>query len=241
MKGIKEIFIFLVIGILLVFIDNFSQNDRNKIPVDDQLLTQLSQAFEIQFDRKPNDEELTNLLISWYEDEILYQEALTKGFDSDDEIVRRRLIQKYNDFLRTQAFSYEPTEEELRNFYEENLAMYMEPFNISFTHKFYRDKDSSEEDIFFSGDSFIGVTEIKVNSNFGEGFFQKILEKEDKRISSTYGWHKINDLKIYPEKIKSFEIVRDNVLNDFMLAHNAELYEANLLKIKDKYELIFNQ
>jgi len=48
-------------------------------------------------------------------------------------------------------------------------------------------------------------------------------------------------MKIYPEKIKSFEIVRDNVLNDFMLAHNAELYEANLLKIKDKYELIFNQ
>ena len=99
MKGIKEIFVFLAIGILLVFIDDFSQDDRNKIPVDDQLLTQLSQAFEIQFDRKPNDEELTNLLINWYEDEILYQEALTKGFDSDDEIVRRRLIQKYNDFL----------------------------------------------------------------------------------------------------------------------------------------------
>ena len=164
---------FLVIGILLVFIDDFSQDDRNKIPVDDQLLTQLSQAFEIQFDRKPNDEELTNLLINWYEDEILYQEALTKGFDSDDEIVRRRLIQKYNDFLRTQAFSYEPTEEELRTFYEVNLVRYMEPFNISFTHKFYKDKDSSEEDIFFSGDSFIGITEIKVNSNFGEGFFKR--------------------------------------------------------------------
>ena len=51
MKGIKEILVFLAIGILLVFIDDFSQDDRNKIPVDDQLLTQLSQAFEIQFDR----------------------------------------------------------------------------------------------------------------------------------------------------------------------------------------------
>ena len=241
MKGIKEILIFLVIGIVLVIIDNLSEDNTNKIPVDDQLLTQLSQAFELQFDRKPNDTELTNLLVSWYEDEILYQEALSKGFDLDDEIVRRRLIQKYNDFLRTQAFSYEPTEEELRTFYEENLVRYMEPFNISFTHKFYKDKDSSEEDIFFSGDSFVGITEIKVNSNFGEGFFQRILEKENKRINSTYGWHEINDLKIYPEKVKSFEIIKDDVLNDFMIAHNAELYEANLLKIKDKYELIFNQ
>ena len=241
MKGIKEILIFLLIGIVLVIIDNLSEDNTNKIPVDDQLLTQLSQAFELQFDRKPNDTELTNLLVSWYEDEILYQEALSKGFDLDDEIVRRRLIQKYNDFLRTQAFSYEPTEEELRTFYEENLVRYMEPFNISFTHKFYKDKDSSEEDIFFSGDSFVGITEIKVNSNFGEGFFQRILEKENKRINSTYGWHEINDLKIYPEKVKSFEIIKDDVLNDFMIAHNAELYEANLLKIKDKYELIFNQ
>ena len=115
MKGIKEILIFLVIGIVLVIIDNLSEDNTNKIPVDDQLLTQLSQAFELQFDRKPNDTELTNLLVSWYEDEILYQEALSKGFDLDDEIVRRRLIQKYNDFLKTQAYNYVPSENALKS------------------------------------------------------------------------------------------------------------------------------
>jgi hypothetical protein len=98
MKGIKEIFIFLVIGIVLVIIDNLSEDNTNKIPVDDQLLTQLSQAFELQFDRKPNDTELTNLLVSWYEDEILKEEALSKDFDLDHSEGRRRLIQKNSDF-----------------------------------------------------------------------------------------------------------------------------------------------
>ena len=77
MKGLKDIFIFLLLGIILVFVDNASQEEQNKIFVDDQLLTQLNQSFKFQFDREPTDEELTNLLISWYEDEVLYQEALS--------------------------------------------------------------------------------------------------------------------------------------------------------------------
>ena len=240
MKGIKEILIFLVIGVVLVIIDNLSKDNRNEIPVDDQLLTQLNQAFELQFDREPNDIELTNLLVSWYEDEILYQEALSKGFDLDDEIVRRRLIQKYKDFLKTQAFNYVPAEDELKSFYEDNLVKYIKPFNISFSHRFYKRKDSNQTDVFFSGITFTEVSELKVNSNFGPGFFQKVLESTDKRISSTYGWHEIYDLEIYPEKIITYEDIKENVLNDFMLAHNTEMYEENILKIRDKYELIYN-
>ena len=128
MKGLKDIFIFLLLGIILVIVDNAAQEEQNKIFVDNQLLTQLNQSFKFQFDREPTDEELTNLLISWYEDEVLYQEALSRGFDSDDEIVRRRLIQKYKDFIKTQAFNYVPTNEELRNFYDKNSVKYVEPF-----------------------------------------------------------------------------------------------------------------
>ena len=240
MKGIKEILIFLVIGIVLVIIDNLSEDNTNKIPVDDQLLTQLSQAFELQFDRKPNDTELTNLLVSWYEDEILYQEALSKGFDLDYEIVRRRLIKKYNDFLKTQAYNYVPSENELKSYYEGNLVKYIKPFNISFSHRFYKSKDSNQTDVFFSGNTFTEVSELKVNSSFGPGFFQKVLESTDKRISSTYGWHEIYDLEIFPEKINTYEDIKENVLNDFMLSRNTEMYEANVLKIREKYELIYN-
>lgn len=239
MKGLKDIFIFLLLGIILVIVDNATQEEQNKIFVDDQLLTQLNQSFKFQFDREPTDEELTNLLISWYEDEVLYQEALSRGFDSDDEIVRRRLIQKYKDFIKTQAFNYVPTNEELRNFYDKNSVKYVEPFSISFSHNFFKTKNTNQTDIFFSGSSFSYVDQIKVDSTFGEGFFQKILENNGKRINSIYGWHEIKNLQIYPEKLISYEKVKDQVLNDFMLRRNAELYENNILKIRNKYELIF--
>tara|TARA_B100000674_G_scaffold491973_1_gene511042 strand:- start:49 stop:777 length:729 start_codon:yes stop_codon:yes gene_type:complete len=241
MKELKDIFIFLLLGIILVIVDNSSQEEQNKIFVDDQLLTQLNQAFKFQFDREPTDEELTNLLVSWYEDEVLYQEALSRGFDLDDEIVRRRLIQKYKDFIKTQAFNYVPTNEELKNFYDKNSVKYVEPFSISFSHNFFKTKNTNQTDIFFSGSSFSYVDQIKVDSTFGEGFFQKILENNGEKINSIYGWHEIKNLQIYPEKLISYEKVKDQVLNDFMLIRNAELYENDILKIRNKYELIFQE
>lgn len=241
MKELKDIFIFLLLGIILVIVDNSSQEEQNKIFVDDQLLTQLNQSFKFQFDREPTDEELTNLLISWYEDEVLYQEALSRGFDLDDEIVRRRLIQKYKDFIKTQAFNYVPTNEELKNFYDKNSVKYVEPFSISFSHNFFKTKNTNQTDIFFSGSSFSYVDQIKVDSTFGEGFFQKILENNGEKINSIYGWHEIKNLQIYPEKLISYEKVKDQVLNDFMLRRNAELYENDILKIRNKYELIFQE
>tara|TARA_Y100001970_G_scaffold199959_1_gene243177 strand:- start:2210 stop:2938 length:729 start_codon:yes stop_codon:yes gene_type:complete len=241
MKELKDIFIFLLLGIILVIVDNSSQEEQNKIFVDDQLLTQLNQAFKFQFDREPTDEELTNLLVSWYEDEVLYQEALSRGFDLDDEIVRRRLIQKYKDFIKTQAFNYVPTNEELKNFYDKNSVKYVEPFSISFSHNFFKTKNTNQTDIFFSGSSFSYVDQIKVDSSFGEGFFQKILENNGEKINSIYGWHEIKNLQIYPEKLISYEKVKDQVLNDFMLRRNAELYENDILKIRNKYELIFQE
>tara|TARA_B100001989_G_C24501411_1_gene445133 strand:- start:153 stop:881 length:729 start_codon:yes stop_codon:yes gene_type:complete len=241
MKELKDIFIFLLLGIILVIVDNSSQEEQNKIFVDDQLLTQLNQAFKFQFDREPTDEELTNLLVSWYEDEVLYQEALSRGFDLDDEIVRRRLIQKYKDFIKTQAFNYVPTNEELKNFYDKNSVKYVEPFSISFSHNFFKTKNTNQTDIFFSGSSFSYVDQIKVDSTFGEGFFQKILENNGEKINSIYGWHEIKNLQIYPEKLISYEKVKDQVLNDFMLRRNAELYENDILKIRNKYELIFQE
>ncbi len=241
MKELKDIFIFLLLGIILVIVDNSSQEEQNKIFVDDQLLTQLNQAFKFQFDREPTDEELTNLLVSWYEDEVLYQEALSRGFDLEDEIVRRRLIQKYKDFIKTQAFNYVPTNEELKNFYDKNSVKYVEPFSISFSHNFFKTKNTNQTDIFFSGSSFSYVDQIKVDSTFGEGFFQKILENNGEKINSIYGWHEIKNLQIYPEKLISYEKVKDQVLNDFMLRRNAELYENDILKIRNKYELIFQE
>ena len=51
MKGLKDIFIFLLLGIILVIVDNATQEEQNKIFVDNQLLTQLNQSFKFQFDR----------------------------------------------------------------------------------------------------------------------------------------------------------------------------------------------
>ena len=82
------------------------------------------------------------------------------------------------------------------------------------------------------------ANKTKIDKDFGEGF-KLITEQQDNKIQSIYGWHEIENLIIYPENIKNFEEVQNEVFNDFMFSHNSNLYEENILEISKKYELIF--
>ena len=83
------------------------------------------------------------------------------------------------------------------------------------------------------------ANKIKIDKDFGEGFFKLITDQQDNKIESIYGWHEIENLIIYPEYIKNFEEVQNEVFNDFMFSYNSNLYEENILEISKKYELIF--
>ena len=83
------------------------------------------------------------------------------------------------------------------------------------------------------------ANKIKIDKDFGEGFFKLITDQQDNKIESIYGWHEIKNLIIYPEYIKNFEEVQNEVFNDFMFSYNSNLYEENILEISKKYELIF--
>lgn len=60
----------------------------------------------------------------WLEDEVLYREALARGLDDGDLIVRRRLVQKMRLLLEAGVDVPEPTEAQLQAWVEAHPARY---------------------------------------------------------------------------------------------------------------------
>src|SRR5262245_37842217 len=67
---------------------------QSNIGLDAGLGQRLANLYRTQFGVLPDDGQLRIIVDDYIDDEVLYREALRLGLDQDDEIVRRRLIQK---------------------------------------------------------------------------------------------------------------------------------------------------
>lgn len=150
---------FLLIGLTLFLIFQFTSNkyedvDSKTVIVDkDTLLTFIqyrSKAFnQKHFEEKLNnlsEQELKLLIDDFIREEVLYREALALNLDEDDYVLRRRLVQKL-EFIN-QGFvnsSLNFSDEELNNYFNENIELYkVEPY-ITFTHVFFNNEEHGKE------------------------------------------------------------------------------------------------
>ena len=92
----KKFVIFLILGVLIYFIDILINEDENSkdIFISDQEINSLVKAWESQVGRQPNEDEVISIINDYIQEEILYREALNLGLERDDRIIKRRLAQK---------------------------------------------------------------------------------------------------------------------------------------------------
>lgn len=120
--------------------------DAKRIVVDqDSLLTFIqyrTKSFEPVTAKKQldslSDEALQKIIDDYVREEALYREARTLGLDRDDYVIKRRLIQKVDYVARGFAESFnEVTEEDIRQYFEENKNDYYVDPRITFTHVYF--------------------------------------------------------------------------------------------------------
>ena len=78
---------------------------------------QLRAGFMRTWQREPTAEELRGALEQHIRQEVLYREALARGYDRDDQVVRRAMQQKMEFLAASQALQEPPTEEEIEAFF----------------------------------------------------------------------------------------------------------------------------
>ena len=133
---------FLLIGGGLFFLYNWlnpsaEQIENNVIKIDNSDIERLAKAYQQNWGTLPDSATVKNLLEEEVKSEVFYREALRMQLDHNDEIIRRRLKQKYEFLVKDLADNQTPSEEELRQFYEENPDFYKAPAKLSFSQIYF--------------------------------------------------------------------------------------------------------
>jgi len=141
-----RILVFFVIGLLIFLLDiGFNaEQDSKDIYISDQELTSLLSAWQSQVGRPPSDEEIVNIINNFVQEEILYREALLLDLDQEDRIIKRRLAQKIT-FLKQETIPNDPSQEEIKKFFEKNKNNYFIPPTYSFSHHYFSKESNAKE------------------------------------------------------------------------------------------------
>ncbi len=130
---------FVVAGAALFIAGQAWQSGHNahNIIVTPAHLNQLANDYALQFGARPDPVTMDALLKRDLHDEILYREGLALKLDQDDQIVRRRVVQKMQFLMQDLNAPAEPTDAQLQSYYDAHAAHYAAPAKTTFSHIYF--------------------------------------------------------------------------------------------------------
>ena len=258
-----RILVFFVIGLLIFLLDiGFNaEQDSKDIYISDQELTSLLSAWQSQVGRPPSDEEIVNIINNFVQEEILYREALLLDLDQEDRIIKRRLAQKIT-FLKQETIPNDPSQEEIKKFFEKNKNNYFIPPTYSFSHHYFSKESNAKEraaeafheyqtngaeltgDPFFLGKNFYQNSEDEIKKNFGALFFLAIknlaINEWSGPYESVFGEHIILLKEITNGFYPPLEKVLLRVQQDYLSEAQEKAIAEYINEIRSQYRVIIN-
>jgi parvulin-like peptidyl-prolyl isomerase len=273
-KLLKKIFTepliqFLFLGMLLylinIYVQKKSKSEELEINIDNDKISQILINYKTQTGSLPNKKQLDAIIENYIREEISYREARKMGLDKDDEIIRRRLIQKY-DFLQTDlAEVSSPTDEELLKFYQDNSGDFKKEATINFSHIFFSTDNCSDSiakqkaqavleqlqntgiqhapekgDRFPLQYDYTDQTKLDIEQNFGNKPILHILFDTPVNtwagpVQSGYGWHLVCVTKTVKASPIPFEQVKGEVKIKYAETKKAEQNKKLFEQLRDKF------
>ena len=126
----SPLLVFLALGVGAFAVERWLAAEdagRRVITLTDEQVDALAARWDAQWGRPPTGRELRGLIDEAVREEILYREALRRGLDRGDPIVRRRLAQKMTFMLEDSAALPEPTAREVEEHFAAHAERYRGP------------------------------------------------------------------------------------------------------------------
>jgi hypothetical protein len=242
---------------------------RYTIEIGDLERRRISEEYVRQFGIPPPAQQWQRLLDHHIREEIYRREALALGLDLDDEIVRRRLVQKF-EFLQTDlAMPDVPTDAQLVDWFAHQQQRYRLPARVSLAHVYFS-PDREGEDAARQraeralsalrssngpsgaslGDAFPGPTEVaelalpEARKLFGDSeLTRRLFELTPGQWSgpwrSGYGWHLVRVTAHISEEARRLDQVRATALDDYLAERRRLANEAQFLALRSRYTVRF--
>ncbi len=228
----------------------------------------LKETFANQWQRTPTDDELSGLVAGFIEEELLAREAKTLGLDQNDTIVRRRLAQKLTFLVDDTSRVAEPSDEDLRQFYDTNPKRFRVEPRVSFTQIFFNparrqhaETDAKAALVLIStaygsdhaatmGDPTLLETEIHdvdaqtISNLFGTDFARSVFLLKPGPwagpVKSGYGVHLVQITNLRPATLRPFQEVRPKVLEEWRRQRENQTKAQYLGKLREKYGVVID-
>jgi peptidyl-prolyl cis-trans isomerase C len=256
---------FVLLGGLVFWLAPAPRGGRGDVVIDGAALRALedAQAQRLGTPRLSPDEE-REVRTRAVEDEILYREALRLGLDRDDNVVRQRLVQKVLFLAEDLAgVSRQPTEAELRAFFEATRGQWTRPSRVRFVHVYAapngRDRLAALHDRAATleiaapgtppalGDAFplpraVTGSHDDVANQYGAAFADAVLALPpgawSEPIASKFGWHLVLVLERTDAGPAEFEDVRPRLPLLYLVARKKEAAREFLRQAAGRYRIV---
>jgi len=186
-------------------------------------------------------DQLQSLVDQKIAEEVLYREGVALGLDRNDEIIRRRIVQKMDFLAADVAAMQEPNKAELMEWFSRNASRFAIPPRASFRHLYFSpDKrgaasrsdaeaaldviageaaDSLEvaavADPFMLRSYYRDSTPDQLLKEFGPAFAVELFKLDPGGwrgpVQSGYGWHLVRIEQMEPGRVPAFEEVEAEV------------------------------
>ncbi|MBH2000385.1 MAG: peptidyl-prolyl cis-trans isomerase [Sphingomonadaceae bacterium] len=209
--------------------------------------------FETLTGRKATTADQTKMKADYLAEELLFREAIARNMHLTDGETRKRLVDKLRYLIA--GAPPEPTEEQLVNHYAEHLDLYRAEPRSSFSQVYRIQKPADaglllaqlnngqtvRGDDFWLGRDFPRYGDSMVRGIFGQPFVDTLKTAPQGRwigpIQSPRGWHFVKRGERIPSAMIAFPAIRDQVRQDYMIAHSEAAIGKAMTGLKEKYDV----
>ncbi len=261
---------FLIAGFALFVVyallqpKRFTADTSRRIELSAADVGRVELAFVARWQRQPTPAELRGLLSSEVRNEILSREAIALGLDKDDVIVKRRLAQKMEFLAEDLSGLREPSQAELRAWFDMNKNEFAQPARITFRHVFFstdrrgadaeraarkalasasgRSDDAPRGDPFMFQDYYSDRTAAQVAGVFGSDFAKTVFSSPVGRWSGPFasglGWHLVWTNELLAGVVPSYEGVESAVRERWTSEQREAAKRAGFEAMLSRYEVV---
>lgn len=237
------------------------------IVIDTPLVSYLQKLYSVQYGFKPDAETLDYLIHNYVREEVLRREAMKRGLERDDEIIRRRLVQKMEFLVEDGSGEPVASDTGLQQWYDQHKSSYPLPVQASFQHVYFSvDKSddaraqarakavlaqlvAGKAAAAMTGDRFpldsnyqdldeAAVTQLFGDSEMSAAVFAATPQQWSGPYRSGLGWHLLKVAARSDKGIQPFDAVKQQVLADWQQEARKLRADAQLNALIAHYHIV---
>jgi hypothetical protein len=255
--------------ILLVKGPPVDEQNRARVAFTTADLAQVRATFQRTWSRPPTAVELQNAFERYVRSEVLYREALERGLDRNDPVVRMSLVRKITMLGTAQAQAADPTDEELKAYFELRAERYRIPASFTLMQVYLnrdkrpdsikddaaqllvmlRDRNPRPDELAGLGDSLMlpnvvaDASEDELARTFGEQFREAVVSlpvgQWQGPVESGFGLHLVKITRREDSRIPEWVEVRDRIATDLLYEGRKAAEDQFYAEVLPRYQVVY--